>query len=176
MKKRGIASIIALLLIICFYSTIQPTKANPMPTNPEITIVNPTNTTYTTNSLSLNIKIATLYDGYYFNSSERRITYSLDEKETLSLEQMNYSYNQDTKTSTVEASTVLTELTQGAHKLTVYVEYDYEVQVIDSTSSINFSINTPNSFPILELITIAVVITFITMIFVYFKKNKRREK
>ena len=175
MKKRGIASIIALLLIICFYSTIQPTKANPMPTNPEITIVTPTNTTYTTNSLSLNIKIATQYDGYYFNSSERRITYSLDEKENVALKQINYSYNQDIKTSVVEASTLLTELTQGDHSLTVYVEYDYDVHVIDATSSVNFSISPHNSFPILELITIGVVITFIIIILA-FSKNKRREK
>ena len=147
-----------------------------MPTNPEITIVNPTNITYTTNSFSLNIKISTQYDGYYFNSSERRITYSLDEKESVALEQINYSYNQDTKTSIVEASTVLTELTQGVHSLTVYVEYDYDVKVIDAVSSVNFSINSQNSFPIIELITIGVVITFIIIILVFSKKIKRRKK
>ena len=177
MKKRYIVStIIFFLLTICFISTINPAKANPFPTNPEITILTPIQQTYNTTSIALNIKITTQYDGYYFNSSERRITYSLDEKENVSLDQTNYSYDPDTTTSVVEASTILTELSQGDHSLTVYVEYDYDVQVIDSNSSINFSINFPNSFPILELTSIGVVITFIMSIFIFFKKNKRREK
>ena len=163
--------ILALLLTFSFLLTINLATANPFPTNPVISIVTPIQQTYNTSSLTLTIKITTQYDGYYFNSSERRITYSLDEKKKAVLEQTNYSYDPDTKTSTVEASTILTELTQGAHSLTVYVEYDYEVQVIDSTSSINFSINSPNSFPVIELTSIAVVITFIIGIFIFFKKK-----
>ena len=177
MRNRIIVlTLLLFLCTTCFLALINLTKANPFPTNPIITIVTPTQTTYNTDSLNLNIKITTQYDGYYFNSSERRITYSLDEKENVSLDQTNYSYDPDTTTSVVEASTILTELSQGDHSLTVYVEYDYDVQVIDSNSSINFSINFPNSFPILELTSIGVVITFITSIFIFFKKNKRREK
>ena len=92
------------------------------------------------------------------------------------MEQTNYNYDQDAKTSVVEASTVLTELTQGVHRLTVYVGYDYDSKVIDSNSSLNFSINSPKSFPIIELTSIGVVITVITSIFIFSKKNKRREK
>ena len=177
MRNRILASTIFLILCTnCFLAIINPTKADPFPTNPIITIITPTQQTYNTNSLTLTIKITTQYDGYYFNSSEKRIAYILDNKEAISLDHSNYSYNQDTKTSTVEASTVLTDLTQGDHSLTVYVEYDYDVQVIDSNSSINFSINSSNSFPILELTSIGVVIMFIIGIFIFSKKNKRREK
>lgn len=171
MKKRGISSIMLLMIVLCIYSTINPTKANPMPTNPEITIITPTNTIYNNKSLPLNIKITTQYDGYYFNSSERRIAYSLEKKANMPLEQTSYSYNEDTKTSTAEASTVLTDLTQGTHSLEVYVEYDYEVQVIDSSSSISFSIDSSNAFPLLELTSIAVVITVIISIFFLSKKK-----
>ena len=171
MKKRVTLSIMLSMIVICFFSTINPTKANPMPIDPKITIISPTNPTYKNNSLPLNIKITTQYDGYYFNSSERRITYSLDNKKNIPLELTSYSYNEDTKTSIVEASTVLTALTQGTHSLTVYVEYDYDVKVIDSSSTINFSINSPNSFPVIELVSIVIVITFITSIFIFYKKR-----
>jgi hypothetical protein len=148
-------SIFVLILLLCSLQVTSfnnnPVKANPFPTNPEITIISPTNTTYNNNSLLLKIKIATQYDGYYFNSTEKRITYSLDRQENLPLEITSYSYNEDTKTSTVEASTELTDLTQGTHSLTVYVEYDYDVHVIDSKSSISFSIDSPNSFPIISM-------------------------
>ena len=176
MRNRIVTlTILLILCTICFSEKIKLTKANPFPTNPIITIVTPTQQTYNTTSLTLNIKITTQYDGYYFNSSERRIAYSLDEKEKVSLGQTNYSYDPDTKTSIVEASTVLSELTQGTHSLTVYVEYDYDVQVINSTSSIDFSINSSNSFPVIELTSIAAVMTFITSIFIFYKK-RRREK
>jgi len=152
MKKTSIFVLILLLcslLVTSFNSN--PAKANPFPTNPEITIISPTNTTYNNNSLLLKIKITTQYDGYYFNSTEKRISYSLDRQENIPIGITSYSYNEDTKTSTVEASTVLTDLTQGTHSLTVYVEYDYEVHVIDSNSSISFSIDSPNSFPIISM-------------------------
>ena len=177
MRNRILALTIFLILCAtCFLAIINPTKANPFPTNPIITIVSPSQQTYNTNSINLDIKISTQYDGYYFNSSEKRITYILDNKEAMSLDHTNYSYDQDTKTSTVEASTILSELSQGDHSLTVYVEYDYDVQVIESNSSINFSINSSNSFPILELTSISVAITLIMGIFLFSKKNKRREK
>lgn len=167
--------ILVLLSTFSFLLTINLATANPFPTNPIITILTPIQQTYNKTSIVLNIKITTQYDGYYFNSSERRITYSLDEKKEVVLEQTNYSYDPDTKISTVEASTILTELTQEDHSLTVYVEYDYDVQVINSTSSIDFSINSLNSFPVIELTSIAVVMTFITSIFIFYKK-RRREK
>ncbi|MEJ2241402.1 MAG: hypothetical protein P8Y18_04590, partial [Candidatus Bathyarchaeota archaeon] len=111
----------------------------------------PTNTTYNNNSVLLKIKISTKFDGYYLKSSEKRISYSLDGTENLPLEITNYSYSNDTKTSTVEASTELSDLTQGVHNLTVFVEYDYDVHIIDSQSSVSFSIDSPNSFPLISM-------------------------
>jgi len=146
---------IFVLVLLC--SSILPSfnsyqiKANPFPTNPEITIISPTNTTYSNNSILLKIKITTKYDGYYFNSTEKRISYSLDGQEKIPLEITSYSYNEDTKTSAVEASTVLTDLINGTHTLSVYTEYDYDVHVIDSNSSISFSVDSANFFSIISM-------------------------
>ena len=145
MKRTAVA--LTLILVLMFSGVagailVKVAKANPFPTEPVISIESPANKTYNVNSLVLGVTIVTKYDGYYFTSARRLVSYSIDGKADVPIAETDYSYNRDEKASTSNGSAILTELTDGPHKLTVYAKYDYDVHIIESQSSIYFTIDT----------------------------------
>jgi hypothetical protein len=144
------ASALTLILALLFSGVagtilVKVTKANPFPTDPVISIESPANKTYNVNSLVLNITIVTKYDGYYFTSASRLVSYSIDGKADVPIAETDYSYDQDEKASTFNGSAILPELTNGPHNLTVYAKYDYDAHIIESQSSIYFTIDATSS-------------------------------
>lgn len=186
MKRTSLA--LTLILVLLFSGVagtilVKVAKANPFPTDPVISIESPANKTYNINSLVLNITIVTKYDGYYFTSARRLVSYSIDGKADVPIAETDYSYDQDEKASTFNGSAFLPELTDGPHKLTVYAKYDYDVHIIESQSSICFTIDTtpsptptpsgqpplfPTTFVLASVVSVAVVGVGLL---VYFKKH-----
>jgi hypothetical protein len=99
------------------------------PSNPRITTVSPTNTTYNTNNLTLQVAIATYKTGYPGgpdSDDTRLFTYSLDGKNPENITITNSNVARHPGGSVFfEGSMQLPKLTEGAHNLTVNVVFDY---------------------------------------------------
>ena len=183
MKKIALAIVIFTLLasIISGTMLVNFAYANPMPTDPVISIESPVDKTYDVNSLVLNITIVTKYDGYYFTSTRRGVSYSLDGNTKIAVAEIDYTFDEEEKASTFNGSAVLSELTNGPHSLTIFAEYDYDVKIIQSQKSSNFTIDTKsnssidtgaNSFPTTLVIGTIVTAAIVGVgLIVYFKKR-----
>lgn len=62
-------------------------------------------------------------------TATRAINYSLDGKPSVSITNINYSYIEDEQASIVRATTILSEIANGPHKLLVEAKYDYTVYI-----------------------------------------------
>jgi hypothetical protein len=151
MKRKALALILILaLLFSAAVGTVfvNLAKANPFPTYPVISIESPTNKTYTVTSFFLNVTLVTQWDGLYFTSTRRLVSYCIDGKESIPIAQTEYKFDSEKQASIWSGSAVLADLGVGTHNLRVNAEYDYEngKQVFTSASNVNFTID-PNYSP-----------------------------
>jgi hypothetical protein len=127
---------LALILALLFSALagaklIDSAKANFVfpPSNPRITMVSPTNTTYNTNNLSLQVTFETYHTGYEGGpdyDTSRLFTYTLDGKNPENITITNASVVRIPGSNVFfEGSMRLPELTEGLHNLTVRVVFDY---------------------------------------------------
>ena len=158
-KTAYVLSLVLTVSLILGVQFVKLVEANPMPTDPVISIETPIDKTYDVNSLVLTITIVTKYDGYYFTSARRIVSYSLDGNTKVTIVEIDYTYDEEEKASTFNGSAVLSELADGSHSLIVYAKYDYDVKMIQSQSSINFTVDTrANSFPTSLIIASSVTV------------------
>ena len=133
--KRS-ASAITLMLTLVF-SAVAVSRLNLFvkanfcfgPSNPLITMISPTNTTYNTNDLSLQVTFATYKTGYPGgpdSDATRLFTYTLDGKAPENITITNASVASYPGGDVFfEGLMRLPKLTEGAHNLTVNVVFDY---------------------------------------------------
>jgi hypothetical protein len=145
---RRTVSALALIFALLFSGTvgtsfINMAKANPFPTYPVISIESPTNKTYTANSLFLNVTLVTQWDGLYFTSNRRLVSYCIDGKESIPIAQTEYRFDSEKQASILSGSAVLADLAEGTHNLRVNAEYHYDNdnEVFVSVSNVNFTID-----------------------------------
>ena len=99
------------------------------------------------------------------------MSYSIDEKTTVLATKTGYSYSNETQASTKKYTATLSDLTEGAHYLIVYAEYDYDVHIITSQTGVHFTIETDSEttpeipefsswtvLPLLLIVTLAIII------------------
>jgi hypothetical protein len=126
-----IAFISVLLFSAAGAALIDSAKANFVfsPSNPRITMVSPTNTTYNTNNLSLQVTFETYHTGYEGGpdyDTSRLFTYALEGKNPENITITNASVVRIPGSNVFfEGSMRLPELTEGLHNLTVRVVFDY---------------------------------------------------
>ena len=145
MKRPEFAVILISALLVSALAgvhVVKVAKANPFPTYPVISIESPTNKTYTTNTLFLNVTLVTKWDGVYFTSESRTVSYRIDGKFFL-ISQMAYRFDSENQASILSGSAVLTNLTEGTHNLRVNAAYSYDngKQVFASNSNVTFTID-----------------------------------
>jgi hypothetical protein len=117
-------------------------KANPFPTAPVISIESPTNKTYTENPILLEVTLVTYWDGVYFTSTRRRVSYCIDRKESIRLDETEYWFDSEKQASIFHGTAVLPDLEEGTHNLRVNAEYSYENgRVFVSNSKVEFTID-----------------------------------
>jgi hypothetical protein len=129
--------ITAALVSAFLFSAVAVTQSNFLakanfvfpPSNPRITMVSPTNTTYNTNNLSLQVTFETYHTGYEGGpdyGTSRLFTYALDGKNPENITITNASVVRIPGSNVFfEGSMRLPELTEGLHNLTVRVVFDY---------------------------------------------------
>lgn len=113
-KKPLIAALIASLLIVpvIVIAFGEEAKANIIfPTNLQISVISPTNKTYISNSVTLNINTSAL-DSFFEKEKTTQITYNLDKQGNQSIDSTYFL-------------TTLEELSEGSHVLEVYAQYQY---------------------------------------------------
>jgi hypothetical protein len=143
-RKAFTITFVLTLLISLLAGTlfVNRVKANPFPTSPVISIESPTNKTYTSNSLFLNVTLVTYWDGVYFSSTSRRVSYCIDGKESIRITETEYWFDAEKQASIFRGSAVLADLTEGPHDLRVNAEYGYgNGKVFVSDSSVQFTID-----------------------------------
>ena len=101
------------------------------PANPEITIVSPSNRTYNTNTLTLEVTVDTYKTGYPGgpdSDNTRLLTYALDGKnpENFSILVYNVARNPGGHVAVEGLVRPLPELAEGLHNLTAHVEFIYD--------------------------------------------------
>ena len=147
MKKMALALMMALLFsAVAGISFGNLVKANPFPTAPVISIESPTSKTYTENPILLEVTLVTYWDGVYFTSTKRRVSYCIDRKESIRLDETEYWFDSEKQASIFYGTAVLPDLTEGSHNLRVNAEYSYENgRVFVSNSNVDFTINSTYS-------------------------------
>ena len=121
-------------------------KANPFPTAPIISIESPTSKIYTENPILLEVTLVTYWDGVYFTSTKRRVSYCIDGKESIRLDETEYWFDSEKQASIFHGTAVLPDLEEGSHNLRVNAEYSYENdRVFVSNSNVDFTINSTYS-------------------------------
>lgn len=144
MKKTALTLTLMLALLFSALAGthfVNSGKSNPFPTYPDISIESPANKTYTSNSLFLNVTIVTQWDGLYFTSTRRLVSYCIDEKESIPITEATYWFDSEKQASIFSGSAFLANLTEGTHNLRVNAEYHYDngKQVFVSSSNVNFT-------------------------------------
>jgi hypothetical protein len=156
MKRKALALTFVLALL---FSAITGAQLNLLakanfslpPTDPSITIVSPTNSTYDVSTLSLEVNFKSfkgiLLGSEYVLSAPIIYTYSLDEKDPERISITNST--SDGTFFFYEGAANLTNLTEGLHSLKVYVALDYrgnyaEANLIhtESEATVNFRVDT----------------------------------
>ena len=123
LSKLLFALLLLTILLPIISSGFVKVNANPFPTYPNIKINSPTNSTYHSNSLNLDITINTMFDN--FTNTNRTISYSLDGKSSIAINDVTYKYFEGNSTSTVTASTLISNLPYGQHEVQVEAKYQY---------------------------------------------------
>jgi hypothetical protein len=146
MTRKAFAVTFVLIFLVSLFLAeswfVNPANANPFPTAPVISIDSPTNRTYTSNSLFLNVTLVTYWDGVYFSSISRRVSYCIDGKESIRITPTAYWFDEEKQASIFCGSAVLADLTEGPHELRINAEYSYgNGKAFVSDSSVNFTID-----------------------------------
>jgi hypothetical protein len=131
MSKLLFVLLLSILLVV-FFTESMVVNANPFPSYPSVKINSPINSTYTSDSLTLDIAINTKFDNYT-DITTRTISYSLDGQPNVVINNVSYKYFDVNSSSTVTALAVLSNLTNGEHKLNVQAKYQYKVFTYDAT-------------------------------------------
>ena len=142
MKLSKLLFVLFLLTISLpiIFSQFVTVNANPFPTYPNIKINSPTNSTYHSNSLNLGITINTMFDN--FTNTDRTISYRLDGKSSIAINDVTYKYFEGNSTSTVTASTLISNLPYGQHEVQVEATYQYAKDIsFTSIASVLFFID-----------------------------------
>jgi hypothetical protein len=157
-------SLLSIAIVLAYYEPVMVT-ANPFPGYPSVRINSPTNSTYPSDSLTLDVIANTRFDNYT-ELTTRTISYSLDGKPSATINNLEYKYFKVNSTSTVTGSALLSNLSNGTHKLVVSAKYQYKVynyaatprptdsyiiQNFTSKATSIFSININNGSPSLTL-------------------------
>jgi hypothetical protein len=147
--KRALALALPLVIFISLVAGLHDAKvaeANFVPSSPSIIFDSPLeNRTYTTNSIWLNITLKTWFDP---GNASRIVECSLDGKENITIPLVSEVY-EDTF-STVTGSLLLSDLSEGFHRITVYATNLFLAFGDYSTSdskTINFLIELPEPAP-----------------------------
>jgi hypothetical protein len=115
-------------------------------TPPHISILSPENKAYNTSDVPLDLTV---------NETASQITYSLDGQENV----------------TAAGNMTLTQLSNGAHNVTVYAAD--EAGNMGASETATFTVAVPEPFPVVPVVTISVIVAVVTVgILVYFKKRK----
>jgi len=143
----GLALVMALLfLAVAGISFDTLVKANPFPTAPVISIESPTSKIYTENPILLEVILVTYWDGVYFTSTKRRVSYCIDGKESIRLDETEYWFDSEKQASIFYGTAVLPDLEEGSHNLRVNAEYSYgNGRVFVSNSNVDFTFNSTYS-------------------------------
>jgi hypothetical protein len=154
MKRKALTvtfMLVLLVSVVAEISVINLAKANPFPSSPLISIESPKNKTYTVNSIVLKVTLVTQWDGLYFSSTDRRVSYCLDRTESIRITEAEYWFDSEKQASIFSGSVVLTDLKEGTHNLRVNAQYAYDSGgVHTSASSVTFTIDptyTPSHTP-----------------------------
>jgi hypothetical protein len=125
------ALLLSIAIALIFYEPVM-VDANPFPGYPSVRINSPTNSTYYSDSLTLDVIANTRFDNYT-ELTTRTISYSLDEKPSVPINNLQYKYFEINSTSTVTCSALLSNLSNGTHKLVVSAKYQYKVYTYAAT-------------------------------------------
>jgi len=148
-KQRYIFALLCLIAISAITSTSPiVVKANPFPGDPIAKINSPTNSTYESNTLVLDVTVMNRFDNYS-DTTTRTLSYSFDEQPSVPIENVTYHYFEDNSTSIVTGSAILSNLTNGPHKLVVEAKYECRIYTYDNTPRPNdsYHIQTHKSKP-----------------------------
>lgn len=185
-KRQASALTFISAIFLSFIACSQPslTKANVFPfepNNPIIIIESPTNGTYTVTSLTLNVTIKTMKTTFEgtdpAQNTTRVVTYSLDGESQKVITEINYDYNTSLGSNvTFTGLTVLPELADGAHNITVHAEYDYNPYDIhrESESIVYFIIDPAPPFPTALVATASVSAVALVCVGLLFCLKKRK--
>ena len=132
MKRTTLALILILALLNSLVIGVQTVKAQytengeGCPLVSGIGITSPSNTTYSSHLLTLNITIESLFDSSIYNYV---FVYSIDGKNNLTIPATSYSFtspsnNGPLASTGLTAYTSLPQLDDGPHSLTVYATYE----------------------------------------------------
>lgn len=147
MNKMALALMMALLFsAVAGISFVNLAQANPFPTAPVISIESPTSKTCTENPILLEVTLVTYWDGVYFTSTRRRVSYCIDRKESIRLDETEYWFDTEKQASIFYGTAVLPDLEEGSHNLRVNAEYSYgNGRVFVSNSKVEFTIDSSYS-------------------------------
>ena len=160
-----VVSIILVLVLSTFVSftpNIQTVKGEGSPLVSGIGITSPSNTTYSSHLLTLNIAVESLFDSSIYNYV---FVYSIDGENNLTIPATSYSFASPSNNGPLAligltADTALPQLDDGPHSLTVYATYEristntnWPLPIYDS-SAVYFTINdgTPPAITNLSII------------------------
>lgn len=195
-KTASNSIIILLILLVALFSSVSFVKADIVATNGiQLTyapyIVFPSNATYNYEVLTLNVS----FPAFIMGNDNFSMTYNLDgnNNETIDLQEHYFSMlHQPQNKSYIDSSVTLPELSEGSHRLTVYLVCNYvtwdssgsnyqtyfDNQTVFFTTMSTTSPNpTPSSTPIVPefpsiiiILTILITVTLLLTILVRRKK------
>ena len=149
--KRALESTLLILLLLLIYGVhiVEVAKANFVPSGPFITIDSPVeNRTYATSSVWLNITLLAFYDSDSWNTS-RVAELSLDGEGNITIPVVYEGLDED-GFSTVTGSSLLSDLSEGSHNITVYATYNFLEPwnlFYSNSKTINFLVELPEPTP-----------------------------
>ena len=188
MKKKALALLLAIFVsLVAGMRAVEVTNANFIPSEPFITIDSPEeNRTYATSSVWLNLTLLAFYDSDSWNTS-RVAELSLDGEGNITIPVVYEGLDED-GFSTVTGSSLLSDLSEGSHNITVYATYNFLEPwnlFYSNSKTINFLVELPEPTPspesqietfpttLVAPASVASVAIVGVGLLVYFKKRKR---
>lgn len=170
MPKKTLTTVLLVALLILLTTKTQKTwpQNNVYPLASGIFIMSPSNTTYNSEPIVLNTSV-TAAVGTNIHVS---MTYSLDGTKNKTLATKTH-IRDNSFLKQILASTNLSNLADGPHKITIYAKYAINNQIIgNENSTVHFSVNS-NSKQILEFSTQNILILTIlaTTVILIYKKH-----
>jgi hypothetical protein len=187
MKRTASALTLILALLILLAAGVQTVKAQYTPSGQgfplvsPISITSPSNSTYSSNRLTLSVAFKFLLSSSYAN-----VSYSVDGKSNVTIpltgtqEPMEVTRTYANGTTVIVNSTLfvpfiitggvtLPELTEGSHNITVYARYQANNDVGLDNSTVYFTINTNSEqnipeFPAWTILPLTMTATIIAVV------------